>query len=150
MSLSSSLFLFFPSHSVFSISYNIHKTKTTGIWAAREERGFMAGFLNLITIDSHFGLGNSLLEGTEGCPVHCRRFSCIPGLSPRDVSSTHPVCRPNVSADKAKCPLEGKIIPSWQLVVHGTILRLCVNKFYEMQSFEELHGDIIKYFVFIV
>lgn len=71
----------------------------------------------------HFGLDNFLLDGGGSC----RRFSCMPGLYPLNVSSIPTMYKPNMSPDMAKCPMGHKIIPSWQPMVYGTILRLCVN-----------------------
>lgn len=53
-----------------------------------------------------------------GAPVHCRVFRRIPGFYSLDASSYYHLCPPlwqwRMSSENAKCPLRGKISPSWE------------------------------------
>lgn len=56
----------------------------------------------------------------EGCPVPCRMFSSIPHLYPRDASNKpcHSCKKQKwMSPDIGKCPLGGKITPSWKILL---------------------------------
>lgn len=62
----------------------------------------MAKFLNLSTTD----ILDCLFFVVEGCLVHCRMFSSIPGIYPVDADSTHPppVWQPKMPPDIARFP----------------------------------------------
>lgn len=53
-----------------------------------------------------------------GSPVHCGKFSSMPGLCPFGISSDHQLWQPKISQDISKCPLGDK----WPWL-GGTILR---------------------------
>ena len=117
---------FFLSHLIQSVQCSMIFRRPKQCWTTREERWCIAVFFNLITADilsqiTFLLAGVGVILCTAGClavslasrPTRCR---------------APPECKWNKSPDMAKYPMVGKSIPSWQPVIYGTILRLCVNE----------------------
>lgn len=84
----------------------------------------MARFLSLGTTD----IGDRLILGVEGYPMHCRILSNIPGPSALDPSSnpTKPLCleplQPKVPPNTGQCPWgTDKWSPFMTTVLFGSI-----------------------------
>ena len=89
-------------------------------------------FLNLSTLDI-FG---QMVLCCGDCPVHCRRFSRIPGLCLFDPSSTSLVMT-KMSSDIAKYPLRGKIAPSWEPLIYSRT-QLLYNQLFMQEKWKHM------------